>query len=144
MTLLKIGTPFSLKGYTSALYPLSEYWLAPRIDIYLVKISWTIDFPEPVCPKPRSFVLPKSLSKAAMCLSISFKCLYRYWAAPSLSLPDYYPLQAINLKVLLGLKFNFLSILNASKTVINPPPSSLAPVCDPVSHVSIWPPAKTT
>jgi len=27
--------------------------------------------------------------------------------------------------------------------VINPPPSSFAPVCDPVSHESICPPART-
>lgn len=77
-----------------------------------------------------------------MCLSISLMCLSKYWWAPLLGLPNSYPLQAINLKVLLGLKPFLSKSLNASKTVINPPPSSLAPVCDPVSHESICPPAK--
>jgi len=61
--------------------------------------------------------------------------------APVLFPPHSYPLQAINLSVLFGLKPFFKRSLNASKTVMNPPPSSLAPVCDPVSQVSIWPPA---
>lgn len=68
--------------------------------------------------------------------------MLRYWAAPSTGLPDSSPLQAMNLNVLLGL-YPFLSNnLKASKTEINPPPSSLAPVCDPVSQVSICPPAR--
>jgi len=49
----------------------------------------------------------------------------------------------MNLMVLLGLNPSLFNILKASKTVMNPPPSSLAPVCDPVSQVSIWPPART-
>jgi hypothetical protein len=48
----------------------------------------------------------------------------------------------MNLKVLLGLNPSLLSILKASKTVMNPPPSSFAPVCDPVSQVSMCPPAR--
>jgi len=43
-------------------------------------------------------------------------------------LPDYSPLHAMNLNVLLGRKPFLNNNLNASKTVINPPPSSLAPV----------------
>lgn len=43
-----IGTPFSYKGSTSALYPLGEYSPAPKRDKYLDKIFLKISVPEPV------------------------------------------------------------------------------------------------
>jgi hypothetical protein len=61
-----IGTPFSNKGSTSALYPSSRYDPAPRIDKYFVKTIFITSDPAPEWPKPDNFVLPKSLSNAAI------------------------------------------------------------------------------
>lgn len=118
--------------------------LAFKIDKYFVNTSCVNCVPGPFWWKPWRSVLPRSLSNAAVwCYGFVTKCYFRYWAAPSIMLPDYSPLHAMNLNVLLGRKPFLNNNLNASKTVINPPPSSLAPVCDPVSQVSICPPART-
>ena len=61
---------------------------------------------------------------------------------PDVFTPNSSPLQAMNLMVLFGLNPSLISNLTASKQVINPPPSSLAPVCGPTSQESMCPPSK--
>lgn len=82
--LLKIGTPCSYRGYTSALYPLLEYWPAPKRERYLSKTILTIGAPSPVCPNPSNCVLPRSLSNAATWFFNSLAWSKAYWAAPSI------------------------------------------------------------
>jgi len=62
--------------------------------------------------------------------------------APLFEAPNSSPLQAINRIVLFGRNPKLIRTLTASKTVIKPPPSSFAPVYDPVSQESMCPPAK--
>ena len=125
-----VGTPYLLKGLVSTIVPLPLIVVQLMgSKLFLIILSTIYEASSlPVNPNPNGVVEPKSLSKAKTWFFISSIFCLIYYQAPEFSPPYSSPDQPINLKVLLGYNPKILIALNASKQVINPPPSSLAPV----------------
>lgn len=125
-----VGTPSKSKGPVSTIVPSGPRVVAfiyPKLaSRILLIIGILLSFP--VNPIPKGRVLPKSLSKAKTWLAISSACPLAYYQSPPFVPPYSSPDQAMNLRVLLGFNPKEWIALKASKQVITPPPSSLAPV----------------